>query len=298
MAVKKIIAPPIMSAEQEELSLGKILTAEDCKTLITYDADIYDKESGKCLAKFRKGIIPISLQRVAYENLLKAATSTDSRGMAGGKDEEDNRSSGLRVRKDGTTSKQTIAKNFVNSGIAGFYDRSVRFPNCRLTAFTRHHFENFKQAYPIVKYVDNKYKELMPEYYKKQRTIADKTSKDFVIPDTSFTTVTVNKNYITAAHRDSGDFKEGFGNLVALREGKYTGCYLTLVRWGIGFDMQRGDLLLMDVHKVHGNTPMVSLEPGATRLSLVMYYRENMYKCGTAEEELHRVRNRKRGDKL
>lgn len=287
-----------MTVEESDQYAGAILQESDCKLLINYDADVYDAESGKCIAKFRKGVIPGNVQRVAYENLLPAATATDSRGVAGGKDEEDGLTSQYRKRKDGTLSKQSIAKNFVNSGIAGYYDRSTRFPNCRLTAFTRHHFDKFKNAYPIVKLVDNLYKELMPEHYKKQRKVADNTASDFVIPNTAFTTITVNKNYTTAVHKDSGDFKEGFGNLVALRSGKYIGCNFVVVRWGVGFDMQNGDLLLVDVHQWHGNTPMVKIDKDATRLSLVMYYRENMHKCGTMEQELERVKNRKKGDKL
>lgn len=287
-----------MTVEESDKYLGVQLKESDCRTLITYDADIYDKETGKCIAKFRKGVIPGNVQKLAYDNFLPAATATDSRGIAGGKDEEDGLTSQYRTRKDGTVSKQTIAKNFVNSGIAGYYDRTTRFPNCRLTAFTRHHFDKFKAAYPIVKLVDNMYKDLMPKEYKSQRTIADNTPADFVIPNTAFTTVTVNKNYTTAVHKDTGDYKDGFGNLVALRTGKYTGCHFVVVRWGVGFDLQNGDLLLVDVHQWHGNTPMIKHDNNATRLSLVMYYRENMHKCGTLAEELERVKNRKKGDQL
>lgn len=287
-----------MSVEKSDLLKGVTLEHKDCKVLFTKDVDVFDLESGKCLAKFRKAIIPANIQKLAYDNLYDAATKTDSRGIAGGNDEETNKASKFRVRKDGTLSKQSIATNFVNSGVAGFYDRSTRFPNCRLTAFNRHHFEKYVNAYPIVKFVDGKYAELMPEQYKKQKAIADKTASDFVIPNTVFTTITVNKNFATTVHKDAGDFKEGFGNLVALRKGMYKGAYFTLPRWGVGFDLQNGDLLMVDVHQWHGNTPMVMLEPDAVRLSLVMYYRENMFKCGTMEEELERVKRRKKGDKL
>lgn len=296
--VKVIHVAPLMTVEESDAWQGKVLVEADCKKVFRESVDVYDKETGRCLAKFRKNIIPANIQRIAYESLLLAATPTDSRGVAGGRDEEDGKSSKLRVKKNGKLSKQSIAKNFVHSGVAGYYDRSTRFPNCRLTAFNRHHMDKFKESYPIIKLVDNYYSELMPKEYKLQRGLANKTSQDFVIPNTSFTTVTVNKNYTTAVHKDAGDYKEGFGNLVALRDGTYTGCHLTLVRWGVGFDLQNGDLLLMDVHQWHGNTPMVKHEPKATRLSLVMYYREKMHKCGTMKQELNRVKTRKKGDRL
>jgi hypothetical protein len=296
--MKKVKVLPLYTVEESNAFEGVQLKEEHCKHLYKEDIDVFDMETGKCLAKFRTSIIPANIQRIGYESLLEAATATDSRGTAGGKDEEDGKASKFRLRKDGTYSKQSIAKNFVNSGIAGYYDRSTRFPNCRLTAFTRHHFDKFKAAYPIVKLVDQKYAELMPEHYKRQRKLADNTAQDFVIPNTSFTTITVNKNYTTAVHKDSGDYKDGFGNLVALRDGTYTGCHFVLPRWGVGFDLQNGDLLLVDVHQWHGNTPMIKHEPKATRLSLVMYYRENMHKCGTMQQELNRARKRKKGEPL
>lgn len=296
--IKKLKVMPLMSVEESDTWEGRMLIEADCKILITQDTDVYDLESGKCLAKFRKGVLSGSLCQLAYDNLLDAAKATDSRKVAGGKDEFTGKNSKMRLKKDGTYSKQSIANEFVNSGVVGFYDRSTRFPYCRLTAYTHHQMDKYKAAYPIFKAVDNYYASLMPKEYAAQRKLADETSKDFVIPGTSFTTVTVNKNYRTAVHKDAGDFKGGFGNLTALRKGKYTGCHLVLPRWGVGFDLQNQDLLLMDVHQWHGNTPMVKVDRGATRLSLVMYYREKMNKCGTAKQELKRVTNRKKGEPL
>lgn len=294
--IKKLKLKPIMSVEESDKLVGKQVTPDMLKTLITYDADIYDSESGKCLAKFRKGVIPGQLCVDAYDNLLGAALLTDSRGIASG--EEKGKASQYRIRKDGSPSKQTIAKSYVHSGVVGYYDRSTRFPYCRMTAFTMHEGPKYKKSLPIVHFVDEMYRRLMPKEYALQRKMADKTSKDFVIKGTAFTTVTVNKNYATAIHKDAGDFKEGFGNLVALRTGEFEGCYTTFPRWGVGFDMRNGDLLLMDVHQWHGNTPMLKHNEGATRLSLVMYYRENMHYCGTAKEETKRAANRKKGEKL
>lgn len=295
---KTLRIKPILTDEEADALFGTMLKDSDCKMLIDYDADVYDKDTGICIAKFRKGIIPGDICQLGYDNLLAAATKTDSRGIAGGKDEVDGKTSGLRINKGGIVSKQTIAKGFVNSGVAGFYDRSVRFPYCRLTAFTQHHMNKFQKAYPIIKFVDNTYKQLMPKEYKAQLKVAEASSQDFRIPNTAFSTITVNKNYNTAVHKDAGDFKGGFGNLTALRKGKYTGCYLVAVKWGVGFDLQNTDLLLMDVHQWHGNTPMVKVDQEATRLSLVMYLRENIRKCGTAKQELKRAQQRKKGDSL
>jgi hypothetical protein len=219
-----------------------------------------------------------------------------NRGTAGGK--VDGQVAQYKLRRNGKVSNTSEASNPVNSGIVGFFDRNPRMPFCRTTAFNQQHFDKFKKAYPIIKLVDKKYSELMPDHYKKQRALSKATSSDFIITDTSFTTVTVNKNWQTSVHKDVGDFKEGFGNLVALRKGKYIGGHFVVVRWGVGFDLQNGDLLLVDVHQWHGNTPIIKEDKNVVRLSLVMYYRENMIECGTMEQERKRAMKRKKGSPL
>jgi hypothetical protein len=296
--VKELKIKPIMSEEEADSLMGTLLTESDCKFIVRDDADIYDDESGNCIAKFRRNVIPGSVQLQAYDALFKAATITDSRGTATGMDKETEGVQKLRIRKDGSVSKQTVSNKMIYSGVAGFSDRSARFPYCRLTAYNQHNMKKFVEAYPIIKIVDNHYKQLMPKEYKLQRTLADNTSKDFVIPDTAFTTITINKNWQTAVHKDKGDFKDGFGNLVALRKGSFIGGYFVVVRWGVGFDLRNGDLLLVDVHLAHGNTPIFNDQKDATRLSLVMYYREKMKECGSLQEELERVKKRKKGTKL
>lgn len=298
MKINKIELPPIMTDAKADAMSGVLLDEMSYRRLFTTDVDVYDKATGQCIAKFRKGAIPGKLVKSGYDNLLSAAVLTDShRGTASGL--KDGVVMKPRVLKSGKISNTLIASVEKNeTGIAGYFDPSARFPNCRLTAYTRYHFDKFKLAYPLIKHVDKMYAELMPVHYKKQRKAADSSSKDFVIPGTAFSTITVNKNWQTAVHKDKGDFKDGFGNLVALRDGKYTGGYLVLVKWGCAFDLQNGDLLMMDVHQWHGNTPIVKDNERVTRLSLVMYFREKIVYCGSLKEELHKVQNRKRGDSI
>lgn len=298
-SVKKYKVKPILSVKESDLLAGILLEKHHVKTLITGDADVYDAESGKCLAKYRKGVIPPKMQVDAYGALLRAAKSTSSRSTSKGKDDVlSEKASRLRIRQDGSVSKTVVNSEPVESGIIGYFDRTPRHPYCRLTAFNEQELSKFKKAMPIIKFVDTKYRELMPDHYRLQKEIASHTSKDFVITDTAFTTVTVNRNWQTAVHKDAGDYEHGFGNLLALRHGTYTGGWLCLPRWGVGFDLQNGDLLLMDVHQWHGNTPIVLDDPKAIRLSLVMYYRQDMINCGTMAQELERVKRRQRGEKL
>ncbi len=296
MEIKKHTFKPRMSDEAAKDLAGQLLSENDYNTLITYDADVYCEETGKVLAKFRKKIIPSNIAQAAYENLKTVSVVSTNRGASAGL-KENGKSTAYNVRKDGKLSN-TNYSGMVNSGIIGYFDRNARFPYCRQTAFNEKQFEKYKKAYPIIKFVDSKYAELVPEHYKLQRDEADNTSQDFVIRNTAFTTVTVNKNWQTAVHTDKGDFEKGFGNLVVLRQGKYTGGYFVLPKWGVAFDVQNCDLLLVNVHEWHGNTPINKIDDDATRISLVMYYRKNMIHCGSADEEVEIAKHRQLGDSL
>ena len=119
--------------------------------------------------------------------------------------------------------------------------------------------------------------------------MADASSQDFIIKDTAFTTVTVNKNFRTAAHKDAGDLKEGFGNLGVISRGKYDGFYTVLPKYGVGLNIGHGDVALFDVHEVHGNTEPKKITY-FERISVVCYYREKMIYCGTKQYELDRAK--------
>jgi hypothetical protein len=288
--IEVLKAKPIMTGEKAESYLGELLGDGDYIKLIDYDCDLFCEETGVLLAKFRKNQIPMEMIKRSYSSFSEAATPTSNRGVSAGK-MSGNKTRVLRHKKDGTISKTNTAK-VVNSGIIGYFDRTMRSPYCRTTAFTGAKIEKWNRCLPIIKRVSGLYQELVPEKWALQKDWIERTSQDFVIKDTVFTTVTVNKNWQTAVHTDKGDLTDGFGNLVVLRRGKYTGGYFVLVKWGVAFNLQNGDVLFTDVHQVHGNTPIKKLTEDAERISLVMYYRENMIVCGSEEEELEAAKGR------
>jgi hypothetical protein len=114
-----------------------------------------------------------------------------------------------------------------------------------------------------------------------------RTSPDWIIADTAFTTVTVNRwdarhDARTRVHRDDGDLPEGFGVISILNSGRYTGGELIFLKYRVAVDMREGDVLLCDVHEFHGNAPMKETEPGWERIACILYYRENMRGCRPA----------------
>lgn len=276
----------VMSDKEANKLEGKFLDESYIKTLITESVDVYDNY-GNVLMKFRKDVIPFNLLHVGYVSFRDAVESTESRGITSG-------SSGKRIKKDGTKSNITVGA-FVDSGVVGYLDPFAMIPYCRKTAFTAAYFDKFNTGIPFVKKVDELYKELCPFHYARQINIANGTDINYRIADTSFTTVTVNKNFQTAVHKDQGDFKPGFGNLIAYREGSFDGCYFCLPQYGIGVELQNTDILFVDVHQWHGNTPFRNCSPDYLRMSFVLYYREYMVNCKKPSEELADIKRRKGG---
>jgi hypothetical protein len=257
--------------------LQKQFLDESCfDELITFDTDGYDV-TGNLLFKFRKNVIPIEILKLGVDSFKDSIFRNDGRGAASG---------GLYFRGN------YQASNFVESGNVGYMDRKSGVLNyCRLTSFARDYFEKFQQGIPFVQHIDKLYAQLCPVHYARQIEIADATNRNYVIADTSFTTVTVNKNFQTAVHKDSGDFMQGFGNLCVYREGHYEGCYFCLPEYALAIDMHNTDMLFVDVHKWHGNTPFKNASPDYLRISFVMYYRENMIHCKQPSEELKHVKH-------
>lgn len=286
--VKIVEYDRLYTDEQAEVKFkGKFLKQSDCKIIVTEDTDGYDNYNN-LLFKFRKGVLPIEILELGVNSFRKSIELTESRGTASG-------SSHKRIKKDGSVSKITVG-NKVLSGAVGFADPAAMIPYCRKTGFTRKYFEEFTKGIPFVKTIDKFYKELIPEKYAIQKQYAEGTNQNYVIADTAFTTVTVNKDFVTGVHKDAGDHPDGFGNLIVYRKGNWKGCNFTLPEFGVGIDMQNTDILMVDVHKWHGNTPFQDWdEETCERISFVLYYRQYMLQCSSPEEELIKIKLDKNG---
>jgi hypothetical protein len=210
--------------------------------------------------------------------------------------------------------------NVVHSNIVGYYDRAnnylskdrhdeaVKKHPCRTTAFTEKNADLWESSLPLIKKINAVFAKLAPAQYQKQHHRAHQTP--FVIANTAYSTITVNYNWRTALHKDAGDFKEGLCNLAVFEEGKYTGGLLGFPQYGVAIDVREGDFLAMDCHSYHCNTPMQGIatndddadnedeegEASFTRLSMVLYLRENMLKCRGSQEQEREDEGREQGD--
>lgn len=272
MIVKKILT----DLEMKQLQ-GQNYNKYSC--LITKDTDVY-KENGELLLKFRKKCIPLQLCQLGYKQYITLGKQkTSNRGNAGG------RTGTRKNRIFNPKSKNIWEKTETNvySGIMGYMD-SLNWRNlCRETAFTKNHFEQYKEGLPFIQHINNLYKKLAVDKYNIQLQQALLTP-NLSINNTCFSTITVNYNFRTSIHKDSGDFKDGIGNLTVLENGDYQGGYTLFPQYNIAVDVRQGDFLLMDVHEWHCNTPIILKTKDSVRLSFVAYLRKNMYKCPLVEK--------------
>jgi len=213
------------------------------------------------------------------------------------------------ISKKGGVSKMKV-NNQVASNPIGFYEAGKNFADlpCRLTHFTRTNFEKYNQGLKFIQRIDAIFRKLIPDAHERQLQRAN-TKPHLKIPKTSFSTVTINRNFRTALHRDAGDYRGGFGNLTVIERGKYHGGYTVFPQFGVGINLRNNDFVAMDVHQWHSNTPMYeteedkifneTLEPDYqdnpnvgteglykkyTRLSFVCYLREKIAKCPALSE--------------
>lgn len=277
--------------------LGVKLDESSYDLLVDEDADVFTPE-GALLFRFRKGAISPRLAVPAFNELVKIRAKSMNRGTAAGKLYMPKEKI---VRKDGRVSNthEVLKGGAVNSAIIGYFDRYPRTPYCRETAYNADHPEAFgKQILPFLRAVDVAYEAMDGERYGAQKDWVDRTSKDFVISGTTFTTITVNQNFQTAVHTDQGDLKAGLSNILVLRSGDFNGGNLVFPHYRAAARLDSCDLMLFDSHHMHGNTPIYGKTGDFRRVSLVCYYRERMIDCGSATQELERAKRRAKGDAL
>ena len=316
---KIVVKKHITDKETSELE-GKWIDNSYIKyPVIDYNCDVYyEQEDGskKLLLKYRKNSFSNSLIRNGWNSYKDLAKPSRGRGASAGPINTDSVywkkrklvgtkkwSTGY-LKPDGNVSKMKV-NNQVASNPIGFYESSKNFCNlpCRLTHFTRTNYNKFNEGLPFIQQINNMFKKLIPDAYEKQYERAN-MKPHLKIDGTAFSTITINRNFRTALHRDAGDFKGGFGNLTVIERGKYHGGYTVFPQFGVAVDVRSGDFLAMDVHQWHANTDIyetkedkkyndkinfvfkdnpevgtVGLDKKYTRLTFVCYLREKILNC-------------------
>lgn len=253
--------------------------------LIEDECRVY-KPDGSLLLVLCKDAINKQNEKIAIECSQKAKITSCNRSAATGKG----------------SLKRNITKGYISnthktnysispvSVIVGYFDRYSRFPYARETSYLERYPQEWEYLHPFISEVNQCFASQIPDKYAIQSAIAKATHPAWIIKNTAFSTITINRDWQTAIHQDSGDLREGFGVMAYLQKGQLSGGYLVLPRYRVAVKLESRDVLLFDVHEWHGNTEFTKLSPDAERITCVFYYREKLLRCGSPNYELERAK--------
>jgi hypothetical protein len=256
--------------------------------LIEEESEVLTPE-GKLLGVLVKGRVPVARLAAAYPYLRMVNGSFTNRGSAIGLP------MALRQRLDGSIAntqevnpKELERQNVGLNDYFGFWEgkaqRNNPFPH--ETSFTRWlketHPEGEAPLIRLAQAADQLFKKYAEPYWYAQLELAARIPK-YVLPGTSFTTCTINKTYTapdgvvkdvqTSPHLDKGDFQGALGVMLCqFRGANVDGFHLCIPRYRVAFRFRSTDLLLCNVHELHGNTNFVASGP-FERISCVYYLR-------------------------
>ena len=312
--IHTLYLPRICSNDELKTMKGHYFDEEWILHPILKDTDVYDAVSGQLVVSYRRKRLKKS--DIGLQNFKSLAKASRGRGPSAGPIDPNSKywkkrmtieTKGFRtgyLKKDGTPSKMKI-NNQVFSQAIGYFNEikglGLKIP-CRLSHYTQANMEKYVDGIPFIEEIDKWYRKLAPTQHQYQLDRAS-LKPHLKIGKTAFSTMTVNKNFRTALHQDSGDYG-GFACLSVLQEGEYNGGIFLMPGYGIGIDLRMGDIIVADVHQYHANTEIWTTESqdqrnamlnlrkdegdavgtiGAnkpySRISLVLYLREKMIDC-------------------
>ena len=184
--MRKVYISKVVDDENMENRANTFVKSDEISQIFNTNVDIYDADTHKLLAKFRKKVLkPKELQSfydATYEFTSKMVTTN-------------------RGNTTGSETRNLRNNPKVKSAILGYFDRwgakeKMQFRKAgepiplevRETRFSAAHPDQFEKTLPLIKSIDKYYQKMLNKFYKKQRQKADETN--FKIPKTSFTTIT------------------------------------------------------------------------------------------------------------
>ena len=166
---------------------------------------------------------------------------------------------------------------------------------CRLSNKTYEEKENMKRLMSFQKILCDVYKEHLPELYNKDLEFVRKNvDDDYRLVDTPYTTVNINVNHAIKYHKDNGNVKGSYSNVLILKENCFGG-ELVLPEYGIALEQSDGALCIFKgQEEIHGVMPIMPITDDFYRASIVFYTLAQLKHCYPYKEEVTRLNIKKR----
>ena len=166
---------------------------------------------------------------------------------------------------------------------------------CRFSNKTTEEKQNFNKLFTFQKTLCDIYKKHLPELYEydlaKAKELVD---DDYRLIDTPYTTANINVNHAIKYHKDNGNIKGSFSNVLILKE-HCTGGELVLPEYRIALEQSDGALCIFKgQEEIHGVMPIKPYKENFYRASIVYYTLAQLQHCYPYKEEVSRLNIKKR----
>jgi hypothetical protein len=166
---------------------------------------------------------------------------------------------------------------------------------CRFSNKTFEEKENMKKLMSFQKILCEVYKEHLPSLFEKDIEFVRKNiDDDYRLVDTPYTTVNINVNHAIKHHKDNGNIKGSYSNVLILKE-NCLGGELVLPEYRIALEQGDGALCIFrGQEEIHGVMPLTPLNKDFYRASIVYYTLAQLKHCYPYKEEVTRLNIKKR----
>lgn len=195
----------------------------------------------------------------------------------------------LKIKYD---KNKRLAGLITQSRIFGYKNREkIRNDMCTSTSLSTQMPQEHQDICDFANELTKYYKKYCAEVFNDHITVArEKILPEWRIGNTPFSSGIVNKNNALHYHYDSGNFKDVYSNMVALKS-NVKGGYLAVPEYDIGLEIANNSVVLFNGQKIlHGVTPIKFLNKNAYRFSIVYYTLQQMWKCEPLTKELARIK--------
>lgn len=207
---------------------------------------------------------------------------------------------GNELRKIKFSKRQRIGGMVENAAYMGSYPNfGYHSRHCNLSAlnFNNPHF--YEKVVQVAQEISEVYSKEFPEIFNHHldlvnhgdaKRIKTGIKGEYLIENTPFTAVVMNKNSPMLYHVDGGNHKNALTALLAFKK-NCVGGHICFPEYGFSIELTDGSLFLFNGEDiVHGVSPFQLVSSSNSyRYSMVFYSKVAMWKCKSLEEELHQA---------
>ena len=204
------------------------------------------------------------------------------------------------IRKAVKTTKyvETYRTNAIptKSSVFGALPRvALRNDFCRFSNKTIEEKPIMKTMFAFQDVICDIYKKHLPEIYDNDlAAVRQLVNDDYRLTDTPYTTVNINVNHAIKYHRDSGNIKGSYSNVLILKK-NCKGGELVLPEYRIALEQSDGALCIFrGQEEIHGVMPITPYTDDFYRASIVYYTMAQLKHCYPYKEEVTRLNTMKR----